>query len=246
MSNMCWDLDALGFFHVVCVWVEEDDVLFWKKELVSFSSRDAIRLRRDVSFLLRFSIPCGPRVPLWILPSLLLVPTFALMSCPIRMLRSFGIAPRVVADDGDRKPGILGLHPRAERDHNDGKISWYGDEHCTDRLRFYFEFHSIMQHKWSGRRPTMPRILLRSTAYGTSTPHTCGLARAYYYAPLHTSTPRYIALGLLHSLHTNTLFCVLVCTAPCQIGVHVNGMVYVGPQIGMNPKPILGLPDLEY
>jgi hypothetical protein len=22
--------------------------------------------------------------------------------------------------------------------------------------------------------------------------------------------------------------------------------IYVGPQIGMNPKPILGLPDLEY
>jgi len=47
-------------------------------------------------------------------------------------------------DDGDRKPGILGLYPRAECEHNDGKISWDGDEHCTDRLHFDFEFHSIM------------------------------------------------------------------------------------------------------
>ena len=47
-------------------------------------------------------------------------------------------------DDGDRKPGILGLHPRAERNHDDGEIGWDGDEHCTDRLRFYFEFHSMM------------------------------------------------------------------------------------------------------
>ena len=69
----------------------------WKKELVIFSSRDAMRLRRDVPFLLRFSVPCDMRVPLWILPSPLLVPTFALMSCPIRMLCSFGIAPKVVA-----------------------------------------------------------------------------------------------------------------------------------------------------
>ncbi len=29
--------------------------------------------------------------------------------------------------------------------------------------------------------------------------------------------------------------------------LHLFGLpVYVGPQIGMNPKPILGLPDLEY
>ena len=27
---------------------------------------------------------------------------------------------------------------------------------------------------------------------------------------------------------------------------YVNGDVYVGPQIGMNPTPLLGLPDLEY
>ncbi len=29
----------------------------------------------------------------------------------------------------------------AERDEDDGEISWH-DKHCTDRLRFYFEFHS--------------------------------------------------------------------------------------------------------
>ena len=97
MSSMCWDLVVLGFLHVVCVWVGDTDALFWKKEFVSFSCRDAIRLRRDVPFLLRFSMPCGPRVPLWILPSPLFVPTFALISCPIRMLRSVGIASRVVA-----------------------------------------------------------------------------------------------------------------------------------------------------
>ena len=45
-------------------------------------------------------------------------------------------------DDCGQKPGILGLHPRAERDEDDGEISWHDDKHCTDRLRFYFEFHS--------------------------------------------------------------------------------------------------------
>jgi hypothetical protein len=47
-------------------------------------------------------------------------------------------------DDGDRKPGILGLNSRAERNDNDGKLGWDGNEHCADRLRLYFEFHSIM------------------------------------------------------------------------------------------------------
>ena len=47
-------------------------------------------------------------------------------------------------DDCNRKPRILGLNPRAERDHDDGKIGRDGDEHCTDRLRLYFEFHSMM------------------------------------------------------------------------------------------------------
>ena len=47
-------------------------------------------------------------------------------------------------DDGDKKPGILGLYPRAECEHNDGEIRWDGNEHCTDRPRFDFEFHSIM------------------------------------------------------------------------------------------------------
>jgi len=46
--------------------------------------------------------------------------------------------------DGDRKPGILGLHPRAKRDDYDGKIRRDDDKHCTDRLHFYFEFHAKM------------------------------------------------------------------------------------------------------
>jgi hypothetical protein len=47
-------------------------------------------------------------------------------------------------NDSDRTPGVLGLYAHAERDHNDGKISWDGNEHCTDRLHFYFEFYSMM------------------------------------------------------------------------------------------------------
>ena len=47
-------------------------------------------------------------------------------------------------DDGNWEPRVLGLHPRAERHDNDGEIGWDGDEHCADRLRSYFEFHSMM------------------------------------------------------------------------------------------------------
>jgi hypothetical protein len=47
-------------------------------------------------------------------------------------------------DDGDRKPGIVGLEAGTERDHHDGKISWDCDKRCTERFRFYFEFHSIL------------------------------------------------------------------------------------------------------
>ena len=32
-----------------------------------------------------------------------------------------------------------------------------------------------------------------------------------------------------------------------RISITTNSIsIYVGPQIGMNPKPIMGLPDLEY
>ena len=58
---------------------------------------DAIRLSREVPFLLRFSIPCGPSVPLWIRPVPAFVPTFAFMSCPIMMFRLAGMAPSVEA-----------------------------------------------------------------------------------------------------------------------------------------------------
>ena len=47
-------------------------------------------------------------------------------------------------DNGDREPRVLSLHPRAERDYDDGKVGWDGNEHCADRLWFYFEFHLMM------------------------------------------------------------------------------------------------------
>ena len=47
-------------------------------------------------------------------------------------------------DDGNWEPRVLGLHPRAERHYNDGDLGWDGDEHCANRLRSYFEFHSMM------------------------------------------------------------------------------------------------------
>jgi hypothetical protein len=41
---MCWDFDALGFLHVVCVVVAARfESLGLKKELVIFMLRDAIR-----------------------------------------------------------------------------------------------------------------------------------------------------------------------------------------------------------
>jgi hypothetical protein len=47
-------------------------------------------------------------------------------------------------DNGDREPRVLCLHPHAKRDYYNGKVvkvGWDGNEHCTDRLRLYFDFH---------------------------------------------------------------------------------------------------------
>ena len=33
---------------------------------------------------------------------------------------------------------------RIDKGDDDGEIRWDGDEHCSDRLRCNFEFHSIM------------------------------------------------------------------------------------------------------
>jgi hypothetical protein len=39
-----------------------------------------------------------------------------------------------------------------------------------------------------------------------------------------------------------------ISTNMTKLGIHVkiSGSEYVGPQIGMNPIPLWGLPDLEY
>ena len=47
-------------------------------------------------------------------------------------------------DNGDRKPRVLCLHPRAERDYYDGKVGWDDNEHCADRLGLYLDFHPTM------------------------------------------------------------------------------------------------------
>ncbi len=55
-------------------------------------------------------------------------------------------------NSSDWEPRVLCLHPHAERDYSNGNVGWDGDEHCTDRLCFYFEFHS--------EKGTTPRIKL--------------------------------------------------------------------------------------
>jgi hypothetical protein len=85
-SSMCWDFDALGFLHVVCVVVASRfEGLGLKKELVIFMLSDVIRFISEVPFLFLFSIPLAPIVSLKCCPLFALVPTFALMSC-LRMM----------------------------------------------------------------------------------------------------------------------------------------------------------------
>ena len=57
-SSMCWDFDALGFLHVVCVVVASgSEGLGLKKELVIFMLCDAIRFISEMPFLFLFSMP---------------------------------------------------------------------------------------------------------------------------------------------------------------------------------------------
>ena len=41
------------------------------------------------------------------------------------------------------KPGVLGLHPCAEGDENDGKVGWNSNKDDTNWFCFDFEFHSL-------------------------------------------------------------------------------------------------------
>ena len=44
---------------------------------------------------------------------------------------------------GQWEPGVLGLHPRAERDENNGKVGWNSNKDDTNWFCFDFEFHSL-------------------------------------------------------------------------------------------------------
>ncbi len=88
-SSMCWDFDALGFLHVVCVVVAlRFKGLGLKKEVAIFILSDAIRFISEVPFLFLFSMPQAPIISLRCCPLFVLVPTFALMSCPRMMFVS--------------------------------------------------------------------------------------------------------------------------------------------------------------
>ena len=47
-------------------------------------------------------------------------------------------------DDREREPRVVGLDTSCDDDDGDGRVCRDSDEHCADRLRLYFEFHSIM------------------------------------------------------------------------------------------------------
>ena len=73
---------------------------------------------------------------------------FSLVSFILSLKLLFGI------NEGDRdgqdchnysqwKPGVLGLHPCAEGDENDGKVGWNSNKDDTNWFCFDFEFHSL-------------------------------------------------------------------------------------------------------
>ena len=44
---------------------------------------------------------------------------------------------------GQWEPGILGLHPRAKSDDNDGEVGWNSNKDNANWFCLDFEFHSL-------------------------------------------------------------------------------------------------------